>query len=199
MFKHWKFSKKIFCIPALATLSYLFLFFMTQSLNRKNADLLDLTVQGYSPALEFSRDLLVILDSVQRNLQDAVTSADEDALVSTDNFRDVFLERIAQESQNPVLNQSDLNDLKTLFLDYYTIARQTSNQMLEEASSSVMYTALQEMTEKYNTFKAFLEANIQQNREKMAAQFNSTRANNRLATIISSITIGVCIFLLSAP
>jgi len=198
MFKHWKFSKKIFCIPALATLSYLFLFFMTQSFNQKNADLLDLTVQGYSPALEFSRDLLVILDSIQRNLQDAVTSADEDALVSTDNLRDAFLKRITHESENPVLEQSDLNNLEILFLDYYIIARQTSEQMLDEASSSVMYSALQEMTEKYNTFKAYLETNIQQNRENMVAQFVTTRTNNRITTIISSITIGVCIFLLSA-
>lgn len=197
MFKNLKFSYKIFVIPALATLTFIILLIMTQSFTRKNESLLNETVSGHIPALQFSRDLLEMLASIQRSLQDAVTSEDEDELSVADGFRDQFLQRIEAELENPVLESDELDQLKKNFLDYYVFSRNTTDRMIQDGTARNMNDTLERMTTLYNSFKEKLESNIQRDNKNMKFGFTLTRTNNRIMMVVSSVTILISILLLS--
>jgi methyl-accepting chemotaxis protein len=97
------------------------------------------------PAVQLGRDLAGALESVQRDLQDAVALRDTAKLSDTDTLRTRFL-RDAQALAGTGAAGRDADELGGRFDAWYTLARGTTARFIAGESSPAMIRDLQAMT-----------------------------------------------------
>jgi methyl-accepting chemotaxis protein len=196
MFKNLKFKYKIFIIPALAILSFIISIFITRSFTKKNEVLIDEIVNGYAPAWELNRDLVELLDSIQRTMQDAVIAADEEKLLETEGIRNKFVTRIENERNNFVFQTDDLDALARDFNEYYNYSKQISQRMIQGYSDESILNATNTMKESGKAIREKLDKNILRNKHNMSTTLSIAQRNNRMLMIVSVIIILLFIALL---
>ncbi|MCJ7812221.1 hypothetical protein MUP95_02740 [bacterium] len=179
-----KFKYRVFLIPALAFLTFIVIFLMSDSYSRKNEVLLKQVIHGHAPAWELSRDLLATLESMQRGFQDAVTTEDEDELLTVDQLSEQFFNQLEAEKSNPVLDVDELDALETMFMDYYTISRKVSEAIINGDDTGTMNTWMESMKEQYLSLKEKLESNIERDKQNMTSTLIVTQRNNQAMLIV---------------
>jgi methyl-accepting chemotaxis protein len=190
------FKHKIILLPSLAAAAFLLMLFLSQFLGAKNEMFLTRIELGYAPALEISRDLEKTLQEIQRGMQDAAAAADAELLTETDALRDHFLKRLEEGRNNVTIEAKDLDELKTQFRAYYSLARETTQKLLREKVSEETVSALKSMKTKYNTIKDTLVANTDRNKKEMAYAFASARSLQKTSMIANATVTLIFIFLL---
>lgn len=142
----------------------------------------------YYPAVRASRDLQVELRSVQRALQDAVTSGDSAALLGADSLRRIFARTAAAAQASSVDSALGM---------YYTRARSVSAYMIRNDKHDGTLRSFPDLTERYASIRNGLEATRAQNEAAIAGAFRATRWIRRAGWVGSAIVIGATILLLS--
>ena len=142
----------------------------------------------YYPAVSASRDLQTELRSVQRALQDAVTSGDSSALVVADSLRAGFGRTARAARALPV---------DSALAGYYVRARSVSAYMIRNGKRDGELRSFPDLTERYAAIRQQLETTREQNEAAIVSAFRTTRLIRRGGWIGSAIVIGVCILLLS--
>jgi len=198
MLRKLKFQYKIFLIPGLAILAFIISLIITRSYTTRNEKVIGQIVNGYAPAWELNRDLVEFLDFIQRDMQDAVISQDEEKLVETENYRNRFLARIESEKDNFVFITDELDVLIRDFKEYYTFSKKVSLSMIKGTSDEQILHDADTMREMGKVIRDKLDQNIIRNKNNMSAALSIARQNNRMMLITSIITIIVFIFLLCA-
>ena len=197
MLKKLKFAHKIGFMPSLAGLAFLLILLMTVLSGRENGALMMEIEKGHVPALVMRRDLEEGLAAIQRALQDAVASFDEDILLETDDQRDVFLATLDAGGSNSTLDPDELEKLRTNFQSYYSLARETSVRMIDSEGGESIVAAMQEMSAGYNGIRTGLEEATLRQMEEMGNAFATAGGNRQNSTsVIVTITIG-CLVLLA--
>ncbi len=186
-----KFKYKIFLVPALSFLTFIIVFVISNIYSRKNEYLLKEIVNGHAPAWELSRDLLATLESMQRAFQDAVVSYDEDELMVVDLFSEEFHNKLEAQRDNPVLEAEELDDLKTMFTNYYDVSYKTAAAMINGTRLDGITSLMDSMSEQYLLLKGKLESNIERDKKNMTSTLVKTRSDNRTMLIM----IGIIVFL----
>jgi len=178
MLKKLKFRYKILLIPGLVTILFAANFLLVILFSKSNEKVLVNVVNGYTPAWELSRDLLDILKEVQRGLQDAVVGQDEEQLRIAGDLRFEFINRIELERENPVLNETDTEHLKTIFNEYFDLASTTSARLLRGESGADLFMSMETMKKRYNDIKDRLESNIQRDKRNLSQSLEDVKNNN---------------------
>jgi methyl-accepting chemotaxis protein len=151
-------------------------------------DLRQHTIENeYYPAVSASRDLQAELRSVQRALQDAVTSGDSGALSVADSLRTVFGRTARAARALPV---------DSALAMYYARARSVSAYMIRNGKRDGELRSFPDLTERYAAIRSGLDATRAQNEQAIGSAFRTTRWIRRAAWVGSAVLIGICILLL---
>src|SRR6266536_530599 len=156
LFRDRSLRYKVGLLPALASGGFVIVLLLTVVLGHRSQERLRLVESGYYPALEMSRDLETSLSAMQRGLQDAAASRSAKDLEHTDALRDGFLQRLAREKANPVLDAREVAALEAGLRDYYALARQTTRRLIDNEGGADVTEALRAMTGKYNAVRELL-------------------------------------------
>src|SRR5262249_33546474 len=148
MLRDWPFRRKMLLFPALAGTAMAVVLLLGLLTGRRNEHLFEDIDRGWYPALEASRDQQQTLAAVQRGLQDAVAAKDTDKLSETDALRDEFV-RVAGVAAGPGDDPAQREALRAAFLEYYGLARATSQRMIGGGRDESVIAALESMRTKY--------------------------------------------------
>jgi CheY-like chemotaxis protein/HAMP domain-containing protein len=182
-----KIRTKIILVPALAAVAFLLIFVISTILGSQNNQLLLSIERGYFPALEMSRELEGILETIQRNMQYAASAQDEETLEETKSLRDQFLTLIENNKENPVLIKAEMDSIKKTFSEYYPLALQTTTQMINEGLGDDIIESLNTMQQQYNYIQEKLSAMTAEKKTDMGDSV--TEAQNNQQNIIYTIII----------
>ncbi|MBN2710402.1 MAG: response regulator [Calditrichaceae bacterium] len=198
MLKKLKIRTKIIIMPILAAIAFAIIFLIITFLGNKNNSMLKELDQGYYPALEISNELVDLLAVIQREMQYVVSAQDSEALVETDTKKERFIELIEKASLNPVFRQSQVDSIKTIFNEYYPLARETTLQMLQGNFSEDIVRNLDLMRIRYNEIQSALNASKEEKKQQMAKYIALAQDNQQymvitivIVTILGIILLGV--------
>jgi methyl-accepting chemotaxis protein len=189
-FKNLRFAYKIGLLPTLASVGFLIVLPVTLITGQRNSRLLTTIESGYSPSLELSRDLEVILASLQRQLQDAVAAEDPEALMGADEQQEAFVRRLDSAKTNPVLRAEELDDLAFHLGRYYAVARSTTERLIAGETGEAIASAIQSMADQYNAVRERLVSNTRRDQVAIAGAFAAARSSQRTST---RTTVGVTV------
>ncbi|MFN2397582.1 MAG: methyl-accepting chemotaxis protein [Gemmatimonadaceae bacterium] len=148
---------------------------------------------GDYPAVQTARAMLSSLGTLQRTLQDAVSSADADKLVQADSLRDQILSQIAIAKANANAEPDELADLSAVFSQYYLFARGVTGRLIAGEAGEDLVTVLHRMRSSYNKVKGQLEANVAGHEASIAHAFTSARRIQRIGWILVGAVIVLCV------
>ncbi len=185
-------AKKIILLPSVATvvlLSILITTLIVQSQNEEHTAQIEF---GYFPALGLIRDLDRLLETIQRNLQDAVAAEDDSALSVSDEQRDKFIELIEANEGYVLLGaEREFEALQKQFNGYYRVARSTTEMMIRGDYGERLTSGLESMRESYVAIKTELNTAKQRWVVEMQDAFNTARnSTETAATIFNIIAVG---------
>ncbi len=181
------FREKLGLIPSVAAVALTAILLLNVGTGLLT-DLRQHTIENqYYPAVSASRDLQAELRSVQRALQDAVTSGDSGALGVADSLRTIFGRTAHAARALPV---------DSALAMYYARARSVSVYMIRNGKRDGELRSFPDLTERYAAIRGGLEATRAQNEQAIASAFRTTRWIRRGAWVGSAVVIGICILLL---
>jgi len=192
-----RFAHKLAALPVLAALGFLSILITLQVLGARNGRLLDTIQQRYFPAYTTTDALRQTLTAVQRSLQDAVASADANALGGADTLRDQFLATVKSAAAAGALERETAADLEARFGRYFELARQTSRMMIAGTTGDGVVSALKSMTGHYNDLRSRLDELAHDNRQRIEQAFATARANQRSSVLAATTMTAISILALS--
>ncbi len=169
------FRRKITLLPVLAAGALGLNLLVGLVLARDSARILDLIQMGHYPALQMSRSLLVMLEQAQQGMQTAVSAKEAEKLQETDRLRDEFLKQLEANRGNSVFSAGEIAQLEADFNDYYSVARSTSQRMLDGRMDDALVASIEVMRTKYGNLKVKLENTAKSNESEVAAGFASAQ------------------------
>ena len=108
LFDSLSFSAKMALLPAVSAIAFLVLLVFNLIVGSQVENLLVDIQAGHFPALQLSRDLEFSLNEIQRGLQDAVASDDEELINEIDALRDGFLTRLSESTSITTLDPQEM-------------------------------------------------------------------------------------------
>jgi len=213
------FKTKIYLLPLIAAAAFcgiivINFWFGQRSMEilnefgEENAEISRKIETGYAPSLEMSRKMENKLVRIQREMQDAVAAGDVDMLGQIDKEKEAFLELVAENRQNPVVNKAEMDYIEEKFKKYYELAKRTSLMLIRGEVGEQIAVAMEEMQTHYNDITEELHKKTQNDKKSMAAAFASgrTKLRDSLASaregqensilIMTAITIGSMIVMI---
>ncbi|MEX1182141.1 MAG: methyl-accepting chemotaxis protein [Gemmatimonadota bacterium] len=133
-----RFRTKMVLLPAWAAMGAIGVLVATLVLNGAVSRDTVLIETGYVPSLELSRDLESHLTELQRTLQDAVHAEDPAGFLVADSLTAELREHLADAMSSPVADQAELDGLLDRINAYYTLARSTSEKLIDAASDPTL-------------------------------------------------------------
>ena len=188
-----KVTHKIVLMSGLAVAALVAVFAVVQVTRAANDRLNRRIETGHVPAVAVIRQLVEIMASLQRGLQDAVASADLSMLAETDRLHQEFLTKVEIARANVTLDGAKIDDLGRQFDDYYTTARDASRRMIEGEYGGELQETLSETVKRYTAIKDALDVISSQSNDEISDAFREARANEGSATVIYSIVVVLCI------
>jgi len=188
-----KVAHKIVLMPALAVAALILVFTVVQLTRSANENLDRRIETGYLPAVTMGLELDQLLAELQRGLQDAVASADEELLVETDDLHDRFLEIVGLAGRNETLVGSQVMALGRDFEAYYGLARRTSLRLINMEMGADLQDALRETVERYNNLRGTLETIIVTSNSNITEAFERARSNQTRATVLYLVVVVISI------
>lgn len=196
MLKDLKFQYKILIFPLLFIAIFITFYFVSKHFDKKNDLLIKQTKNIYLPSIKISIKLSNNLSVVQRSLQDAVASADEEKLEETDTLAKQFTNLCLQLKEKT--NDNSIDSVLTLFSSYYLNAKMASENMIAADFTDELSEKITTMLSQYNELDSTLTALEQNSEEHSNLHFNDILQNNQKSanTNIIIIIIGIITFLL---
>lgn len=191
-----KIKYKITLLPLLFIVSLIAIMVLNGETTRHQIKLLNLIENKNVPFVELSYDLNATMKEVQRGFQDAVAASDLEKVAAMQKLKARFDSLVTAISQNAEFgSDSDLNQIKTNFNQYFTMATATSEKMIagdfsEEVTNNIqtMIANHQAITNQLNLFRI-------KSRQEMSGSISQIHNSTSQLTIIFSITIVVLILI----
>lgn len=193
---HFSFRLKIILLPTLATIAFLLILVVNQSLANRNVTRLTEIDQGYVPAADMYRDLVDRLKSVHRTMQDAAGVADLAVLETAEDYRDDFYRILDQGKDNPILEAATLARYSDRFEEYYDLARTSVSSLIEGAMDNSAAITLNQLRSNYTSLLESLEIDLARYETKKTAAFSYTIEDFKSSKAINSTIIVAAILLL---
>lgn len=177
-----KFKYKILVFPILMAIISVTTFVLSDYLNKNNKILLDQTEELYVPVIEISIKLNNKLKVIQRSLQDAVVSGDEDKLEEADNLVKELTE-LHNLLKDKSINNSLGDSIYTLFEVYYKNARGVSKDMIAGDFSEELNNKIEKMLVQYKQVDSLIATLERRSKEQINHHFNKIKTNSRKFSI----------------
>ncbi|NOK35887.1 methyl-accepting chemotaxis protein [Corallococcus exercitus] len=188
-----RFQHKVLLLPVLAAVFLVAIIGLSELLGRSTRGHLERIEKGYVPAVLLSRDLDVLLQQLQRGLQDAVAAEDLEQLAESDAIAKRFLQRLAEGRTNPAIAPGRLDALEAQLRDYVAFARDTSERMINKDAQAAA--RLPEMAARYNRVRDALTRATEEDQREMGASFALTLeehdGSQRRLVMLGLILLGV--------
>ncbi|RKH64829.1 methyl-accepting chemotaxis protein [Corallococcus llansteffanensis] len=188
-----RFKHKVLLLPVLAALFLVGIIGLSELLGRSTRAHLERIEKGYVPAVLLSRDLDVLLQQLQRGLQDAVAAEDLEQLAEADALAKRFLQRLAEGRANSAIDPARLDTLEAQLRDYVGLARETSERMIHKDAQAAA--RLPELALRYNRVRDALTRATEDDQRKMGDSFALTleehTGSQRRLVILGLILLGV--------
>jgi hypothetical protein len=201
-----KLAQKMFLLPILAGVAILVIFAAIQTSGARTARLVERIDDGYIPKIDLSRDLVETLAQIQRGLQDAAAAADPQILGETDQLKELFVTRLDDARNNPIIEASDIEQLQTSFNGYYELARDTTHRLITQETGDAVFAAIEQMRADYLAVKESLDDFAESARSEAdlavaGVKSSQTRARNLvlLVMLISGVVLGVLSYTVTEP
>ncbi|KMT66135.1 methyl-accepting chemotaxis protein [Catenovulum maritimum] len=183
-------AMKIYLIPLIGAIGFLIYVLLTYGKASSNVSILEEVRDVHFPSLQLTKDNLFRLEKIKDKLSSAVTTGDEDTILSADKSAEEFKQSISKLGTFNNAFRADATAFTKNFDAYYTGARTISYEMVNNTAD---FSTLAQRAEKVNKIYDELAASMQ--------NFESKREENfRLAIDDSSntasalITIGIFMF-----
>ncbi|MCP3138315.1 methyl-accepting chemotaxis protein [Pyxidicoccus xibeiensis] len=190
-----RFKHKVLLLPVLAAIFLLAIITLSELLGRSTRGYLEQIEQGYVPAVMLSRDLDVLLEQLQRGLQDAVAAEDPEQLAEADATAEQFLKRLAEGRANAAIDPVRLNTLETQLRDYMRIARETSERMIQKDAQAAAQ--LPELARRYGVVRDALKQAMEEDQRKMRESFALTleahKGSQQRLVLLGLVMLGVLV------
>jgi methyl-accepting chemotaxis protein len=194
MFRTLSLRAKILALPVVAAIGFLTTLGTTVVLGRRSQGELTAIRTGYSPALEHSRKQIVLLESYQRALRDAVGASDTAAITTADTLLKQFSAVNDSLARNFTVDSVAVQKFAAAFEDYSEQAKATSAGMITGAMEDLMG-GMTGVKEKYAALNTGLTNQIKEQETKIAEAFASAAALQRTTQLV---TTGVLVVALAA-
>lgn len=197
-FRDWSFRSKLLAMPAVAAIGFVLTLGMSATLGeRLEARIVDVEV-GHYPAVELYDRLGEILRQVRRDMQDSVATGDELGLDQTEELKAGFLQAVADQTSNPVLDEGQLGALSRRFESYFAAAHDSSRMMILGQMDGDFVSKLEEANQSFDALETDLREAAIREKERISAAFESIRESRRSATMliasISLLCLGVLVW-----
>ncbi|HEX2643479.1 MAG TPA: methyl-accepting chemotaxis protein, partial [Thermoanaerobaculia bacterium] len=130
----------------------------------------------------------------------AVSSRDASMLDETDRLKEDFQQQLSKLSENGTVESERVQSIQELFVDYYSLARKNSEEMISGDADEGLVTSLESMKRQQNAIKLSLQELTEQTNSRMTDAFDGALANqamsNRVITIVTGLSV-LFLFVLS--
>ncbi len=194
MFGSLSLRAKILALPVVAAIGFLATLGTTVVLGRRAQSELTAIRTGYSPALEHSRRQIVLAESYQRALRDAVGASDTAAITAADTLVAQFSAVNDSLSRNFTVDSATTSKFGGAFREYAEVARSTSADVIT-GSKNDLSGGMSGVEEKYAALNTGLTEQIRREEAAIAQAFASA---DQLQHTTQLVTTGVLVVALVA-
>ena len=194
MFRTLSLRAKILALPVVAAVGFLATLGTTVVLGRRAQAELTGIRTGHSPALELTRSQVVVLESYQRALRDAVGASDTAAITQADTLVKLFAAKSDSLAKNSTVDPAAAKATLAAFTAYTEQARTTSQGMITGTMEDLMG-GMTGVKEKYATLSKQLTEQVTEREKAIAAAFASA---DSLQSTTQLVTTGVLVLSLAA-
>ncbi len=197
MFRNIKIRYKILILQAIFVLAFFLVLIVFIISNRNNRKISQQIEQGYFPYVELCNNLEETLTKIQREMQDAVASANLEKLAETEKLSDIFINYIDEAKKNIRINDiNTLDDVKVSFEEYYKHANVTVNYLITgEGVFSNISEELNIMVSRYNALNDRLKLATEESKNEISRAFLSQNINQQQSTKIIVAVIFISLLL----
>ena len=195
--KDFRIKTKTIMMSSIGIISLSLFLIVLTIMGFKVSKLLSQLSEGYYPALETSIQLKNTLDDIQRDMEYAVSAADEEALAETEKMKDTFNNLIEILYKNDIIRKSKIDSIRDEFNIYYPLAIEVSNQLLAGDMSEDVIDNLGKMQKIYTTIKALVDNQISYNNSELVNKTSDTRSN-QFSVILSIIILVILSIILQS-
>lgn len=197
MIENIKIKHKLMLFPVLFILLIIVVFFIFQISNSNSKQLLNNIEKGYMPYVETANNLSFELINLQREFQDAVSSADNEKLQATKEKYLVIQGLLDNAKKNIIGKGSEISRVEAKVKDYYDLAYTTSGSMIRGEITEELSSSINKMVTDFNAVKSDLSELELQSKKETADAFAATNRNfnSSFRNIISLLVISLSIFL----
>lgn len=180
-------AKKIYLIPFIGTISFVIYLVLATVTALNNVKTLENTRDIQFPVLQATESSLVALERVKESLASAVTTGDEEALKTSDNFAQQLKTQLNEVGQLDSNLRQNLTPILTSFQSYYAVAYKVSEEMV---SNTADMSTVAERSQKMNADYDATTTQLTKFRDVQLAHFTASidDANQQASTLI---TVGI--------
>lgn len=190
MLGRFGFRFKMVLFPVVASIGFVLILATAPLILREQDDHLSRIRNSYLPALEASRDLSELLDDIQRGLKDAADAEDVARLNEVDPLVERFMTRLSELSRLRTSAMDQDNELGRNLRTYYSLARETTEQMIGGQLQEHVLVNATRMTSEFTRIRGALDAGIARDRAAMSRAFDATvDMKNRSRSALNTIMI----------
>jgi len=198
MIKGLSIKYKVLLISAVGVIGFIVNLAYSYTVNSGNESRLDIIRDVSFPVLERTDANIVSLDKVKNTLRGAVEMAEEDMINDADKLATDIKARFAEIATIAVDKQEQIQDLDTLFANYYDAAKFVTQAMIDASiSTEEMQAAAAGMSQSLKNFEQDLKQFRQSEYEQFTATINSAQEASSNGTRIG-LLIGVVVVALLA-
>ena len=142
---------------------------------------------GFYPAVRLSRDLRERMETVQRRLQDAAASKDQDRLVEADAQVDTMTREIDSAQIASGARDVRLARLRGGLQSYYSLARATTARMVAGETSDGLTAAADTLSRRFVALHGALDSNAAENERAIVQALDSAALLQRLTWMTTAL------------
>ena len=192
---------KLMLLPLMAIIGFALIFLLSYTMGERNESLLTRVTEGYFPATELRRELVTLLDNIQREFQDAVAAAELDMLSEADDLRVEFLALLDRgkelaSAELAAVAEGDLERLADDFEAYYELARETTARMIAQETGEGLVAEQTRMVDEYKRVKATLDLAMVATTAEMDEAIATTRSHQKRFQVWIAVISGLCIVMM---
>ncbi len=190
---------KVQLLPGLTAIAFLVLIAINISHGHDNSARLAEIESGHFPALEASRDLVVLLEDTRRIFQDATTAQDAAGLDGVRKVQQKFEASLDSLAHSSVVAAKNVDDLRVAYSRYVTQGLSAARRLITEAHDATepaddgaadVTATLEKLTADYTTLQASVKTVSDEQRVGITNAFIAARRTSSDATR-ANVMIGI--------
>ena len=178
-------SKKIYLIPIIGTISFIFYLTLSTITANNNVQLLSEARDVQFPVVQYSKEVSVSIVRISEMLNSAVTTGEEEAIEDANELAAQISSLINKIGKSHAKFSSDKNQMQKQFDDYFTQAKALSLGMIDE---TIDFSKLPEMGKSMNQAFEKVTSTVEKFNKRNVDAFESSikEANDSAESLVTT-------------